>query len=149
MPIKTGDEFESPLPSSPEGWRTFLMESSSAKLVANVRMKDKALLPLETQEEYIGRPSPFGNPFVLPPGSGDAERLACVEKYRVWVFQKFKTNPEYRKSIEALRGRRLLCFCAPKYCHGHVLAWLANQEWKKVEPDSRPEVLREYNPWEY
>ncbi len=33
--------------------------------------------------------------------------------------------PEFRASIKALHGKTLACWCAPKPCHGDVLAKIA------------------------
>lgn len=68
---------------------------------------------------YIGRPSKWGNPFVL---GRDGDRATIIEKYRRWVLQQ----PELVKDLPKLRGKTLGCWCAPLACHGDVLAELAN-----------------------
>lgn len=68
---------------------------------------------------YIGRPSPFGNPFVL---GKDGNRKEVIEKYRAWI----QTQPDLLAQLHELKGKRLGCWCAPKLCHGHVLAELAD-----------------------
>ena len=68
---------------------------------------------------YIGRPSKWGNPFVI---GKHGNRREVVEKYRQWIMQK----PELLNALHELRGKRLACFCKPEACHGDVLAELAN-----------------------
>ena len=34
--------------------------------------------------------------------------------------------PEYRRRIEGLRGKTLMCFCKPLACHGDVIAEYLN-----------------------
>ena len=83
----------------------------------------------EDFDVYIGREVPehglaaskWGNPFVLEDDS-EAERVRVIAVYREWIVQQ----PELIASLGELRGQRLGCWCAPKQCHGDVLAALAN-----------------------
>lgn len=68
---------------------------------------------------YCGRPSVFGNPFVI---GKDGTREEVVDKYREWI----KTQPEILNRLDELKGKKLGCFCAPKLCHCNVLAELAD-----------------------
>ena len=71
---------------------------------------------------YIGRPSPFGNPYIM---HSEADRFEVIEKYKIWFAYQVKINPEFRKKVLALRGCDLACWCAPKLCHGDVIiSWL-------------------------
>lgn len=70
---------------------------------------------------YIGRPSKWGNPFVL---GKDGNREQCITKYREYIMNR----PDLLQSIPELKGKILGCFCAPLACHGDVLAELANAE---------------------
>lgn len=71
---------------------------------------------------YIGRPSKWGNPFVI---GQDGTREEVVEKYRLWL----EGQPELQAQARAeLAGKSLVCFCAPKACHGDVLLKAANKE---------------------
>jgi len=70
---------------------------------------------------YIGRPSKFGNPFVI---GKDGTREEVIVKYRDWLYNR----PELMEEVKTtLRGKILGCFCAPKICHGDILAELANE----------------------
>ena len=72
---------------------------------------------------YIGRPSKWGNPFVI---GRDGDRRDVVRKYESWV----QTQPALMASLRELRGKDLVCWCAPQACHGDVLLRLANAEKK-------------------
>jgi hypothetical protein len=68
---------------------------------------------------YIGRPSPWGNPFVL---GRDGTREQVIERYEAWLL----ANEELMAALPQLRGKVLGCWCAPRGCHGDVLVALAN-----------------------
>lgn len=71
---------------------------------------------------YIGRGSPYGNPFVI---GKDGNRAEVIAKYRVYLeadenlLNKVKTE---------LKGKNLLCFCKPAGCHGDIILLTANPE---------------------
>lgn len=65
---------------------------------------------------YVGRPTKWGNPFVIGP---DGFREEVIEKYRAWVTQQGLPFSE-------LCGKDLVCWCAPLSCHADVLLELAN-----------------------
>jgi hypothetical protein len=69
---------------------------------------------------YIGRPSKWGNPFVI---GKDGCREDVVRKYWEWVQEQ----PELMAALPELKGKVLACWCAPATCHGDVLAELANK----------------------
>lgn len=69
---------------------------------------------------YIGRPSSWGNPFVI---GKDGTRADVIAKYRAWL----EARPELVARAKAeLRGKVLACWCSPAACHGDVLAEVAN-----------------------
>lgn len=70
---------------------------------------------------YIGRPSKWGNPFVI---GRDGSRADVIAKYRAWVLNQ----RELTGALDELRGRDLVCWCAPLACHGDVLVDLANRD---------------------
>lgn len=69
---------------------------------------------------YIGRPSKWGNPFVI---GKDGNRDDVVRKYEEWI----KGQPELLADLFSLKGKVLACWCSPAACHGDVLARLANE----------------------
>jgi len=68
---------------------------------------------------YIGRPSKWGNPFKV---GKHGDRETCVRKYADWIA----IQPDLRMALPELRGKDLVCWCAPQACHGDVLLKLAN-----------------------
>lgn len=69
---------------------------------------------------YIGRPSVYGNPYVI---GRDGTREEVVNKYAFYLVN----NPElFAMVLSELKGKDLVCFCAPELCHGHVLLHYAN-----------------------
>ncbi len=64
---------------------------------------------------YIGRGSPYGNPFVIGI-HGDREE----------VCDRFEREVLPKLDVSALRGRDLVCYCSPKRCHGHAIMKKAN-----------------------
>ena len=67
---------------------------------------------------YIGRPGKWGNPFQI---GRDGTREQVIARYERWIA----TRPELLAALPELAGKTLGCWCAPKACHGDVLARLA------------------------
>ena len=88
---------------------------------------------------YIGRGSKWGNPFVI---GKDGDRQTVIAKYKraLWC------NKVLLHEVEELRGKTLLCFCAPAPCHGHVLIaaldWLEQQEKTAVLDQFADDLVR-------
>lgn len=71
---------------------------------------------------YIGRGSPFGNPFKI---GLDGDRYEVIKKFRTYFENKIQSDETFRKQVLDLEGKRLVCFCKPKACHGDVIiTWL-------------------------
>ena len=70
---------------------------------------------------YIGRPSKWGNPFAI---GRDGTRKQVIARYERWLL----TQPELVASLHELEGKTLGCWCAPRACHGDVLARLAAEQ---------------------
>jgi Domain of unknown function (DUF4326) len=70
---------------------------------------------------YIGRPSKWGNPFVIGP---DGTRDDVVRKYEEYLMLNPKLMEEAKQE---LKGKDLVCFCAPLSCHGDILSRIANE----------------------
>jgi len=68
---------------------------------------------------YIGRGSQWGNPFQI---GSDGDRAAVIAKYECWLADQ----RHLLRALDELQGRDLICFCAPKPCHGDLLLRLAN-----------------------
>jgi Domain of unknown function (DUF4326) len=76
---------------------------------------------------YIGRPSKWGNPFEI---GRDGTREEVILKYEIWLHSK----PELLAALPELKDKVLGCWCAPKACHGDVLASLATPKVSPPQP---------------
>lgn len=69
---------------------------------------------------YVGRGSPFGNPFMM---GVDGGRNEVCDKFEA----KVEADEILKQRIKTeLKGKDLICFCAPKRCHGDYLIRIAN-----------------------
>lgn len=72
---------------------------------------------------YVGRPSKWGNPFVI---GEDGDRDEVIRKFE----EAIRSNPKMvREAQRELRGRDLICWCHPSPCHADVLLRIANEEF--------------------
>jgi hypothetical protein len=76
--------------------------------------------------EFIGRGSPLGNKYNI---GKDGTREEVIDKYKVWIQKEIDTgNREVIEELQRLRRKLdyqdvdLLCYCAPRKCHGDVIA---------------------------
>lgn len=65
---------------------------------------------------YVGRPSPWGNPFEI---GKRFTREEAIERFRVETLPKL--------DLTQLRGKHLICWCSPKPCHADLLLEAANR----------------------
>jgi hypothetical protein len=72
----------------------------------------------EPYDIYIGRPSKWGNPFVV---GVDGSRSEVISKYRNWIL-----NTPLMDMLGELKGQTLGCWCRPLPCHGDILVELAD-----------------------
>lgn len=66
----------------------------------------------------VARPNALGNPFVI---GRDGTREEVLAKYEAYV----RRRPDLMARIRELRGKDLLCWCAPKPCHGDIIIRLS------------------------
>jgi hypothetical protein len=71
---------------------------------------------------YIGRGTPWGNPFEI---GRDGSRAEVLAKWRNLLNNDLELR---RRAREELAGLNLVCSCKPKSCHGDPLIKVANQE---------------------
>ena len=62
----------------------------------------------------------LSNPFVV---GRDGSRDEVIAKYRAWIVQQ----PGLMAALQELRGKDLVCWCAPEHCHADVLIELASR----------------------
>ena len=67
---------------------------------------------------YIGRGSPWGNPFVM---GVHGNRDSVCEQYEADLEHRVNAGRVSLTSLAALHGKDLVCFCAPLRCHGDTL----------------------------
>lgn len=76
---------------------------------------------------YIGRASaahhlpgsPFANPF---PVNAQRTREESIALFRDHLWKSLREGRITETQLLALEGKDLVCYCAPKPCHGHVVA---------------------------
>ena len=106
-------------------------------------------LTKDTYDEYIGRGTEYhthmlsegikpgeegwlGNPH--PIGWCDIcreyhTREECILKFKQDFYMKINSDPEFKKAVLSLKGKRLGCYCKPKQCHGDVIKkWIDSQQ---------------------
>ena len=72
----------------------------------------------EPFDVYIGRPSKWGNPFII---GRDGTREEVIAKYEAWL----KKQTKLMVALPELKDKMLGCWCFPQSCHGDVLTRLA------------------------
>ncbi len=99
-----------------------------APTIANIR-------DIESWENalYIGRKSHFkhetlqksewANHFKV---SASLRRTDAIKQYEKYV----KNNKQLMSKLHTLNGKNLVCWCAPKPCHGEVLVKLFNEHFR-------------------
>lgn len=85
---------------------------------------------LSRYDIYVGRGSPWGNPFTHKPLADTqaqfqvSSRAEAVAKYEDWLL----AQPKLMARLHELRGKVLGCWCYPlRPCHAEILAFYANQ----------------------
>jgi hypothetical protein len=89
---------------------------------------------------YVGRPTAWGNPFVVNPAMTPGHRCGhdrwfvptaedAVECFRLMLNSPGPYADGVRAEIPELRGKNLACWCPlDQPCHADVLLELANKE---------------------
>lgn len=72
----------------------------------------------EDYDIYIGRGSPWGNPYKI---GEDGTREEVIEKYRLYLWEQVKSGKITKEQLIALQSKRLGCFCKPQACHGDII----------------------------
>lgn len=93
------------------------VRTEKAPRVWNKRRKDAP-----PDAVYVGRPTAFGNPYML---RREDDRSVVLQQYRDYLAR----NPALVTRVKReLRGKDLVCWCAPKACHADVLLEIANAD---------------------
>ena len=93
----------------------------------------------------IHRPCPVGNPYHLINTQDQAERDKVCDDYENWFNDQIVNQPEdsdFFKYIELIRKIHrengkvyLVCFCAPKRCHGETIKRFCEEQDEKENVD--------------
>ena len=70
----------------------------------------------------IGRPSIWGNPYII---GRDGDRATVVAKYKEHFLGSFHLK---QLATEKLKGKVLGCYCKPEACHGDVIVEFLEEE---------------------
>lgn len=93
-----------------------------------------------SESVYVGRPSKWGNPFVI---GKDGTRDQVLAKYHDYI-----RGSGLMRDIHELRGKDLVCWCSPDGCHANILrelAWetsLVVAEWNGQKHEEVPSTER-------
>ncbi len=72
---------------------------------------------------FIGRPSEYGNPFLI---GRDGNRDEVCAKYQDYFDHKIATDKNFYAAVMGLKDKTLGCFCKKKNkqikCHGDTIA---------------------------
>jgi hypothetical protein len=94
-----------------------------------------------TDAVYIGRGSPYGNPYII---GEHGDRDEVCDKFEEELLKR----PDLITMIKTkLRGKDLVCFCAPKRCHGETLMRIANEDPEPAQSTMRLAIVgsRDFN----
>lgn len=69
----------------------------------------------------VDRRTPWGNPFVM---MDESDRDKVCDQFAEYAKRRLEREPNW---LEPLRGKDLICWCAPKRCHASTLIALASQ----------------------
>jgi hypothetical protein len=87
--------------------------------VLNKKADAKLIKDLGDQAVYVGRPTFWGNPFIIG-RDGDRDKVCDL-------FAKYyASEPALQARIGELKGKSLVCFCKPARCHADFLLGVAN-----------------------
>lgn len=79
---------------------------------------------------YIGRAGHgeegyFGNPYSR---YRDGGRERSIALFRQYFYDRLEKDPEFKRRVFELHGKKLGCFCKPENCHGDIIAEYLNKE---------------------
>lgn len=115
---------------SPSNWSSkfFIFTDEQTVVISAKGYQDFHELVTRKNHVYIGRLNKFvkgsfdskwGNPF----SAKRYRRIQCLDLYKQYLY----SNKALLSDIQELHGKTLVCWCAPKLCHGQILANLCNK----------------------
>ena len=94
----------------------------------------------EKEFEYIGRPSPLGNPYHIT--LLDDRDYVC-DMYDLWFLEHLNdkmVKAELNRLLDIAKSKGKLnlgCYCAPKRCHGETIARWLNIQLEEDEEERK------------
>lgn len=85
-------------------------------------LNKRNLISIPSDAVYVGRPSLFGNPYTI---GKDGNRDEVITKFRKHFYSSGTLMDAARRY---LKGKDLVCWCAPQACHADILLEYANRE---------------------
>ena len=67
----------------------------------------------------VGQRGWLGNPYKM---GEDGDRLEVIKQFEEDFWERLEEDEEFRGATMNLAGKTLACWCAPKACHGSVIA---------------------------
>jgi hypothetical protein len=113
-------------------------------IVVNKRSKE---FIRNNNQTYIGRGSPWGNPFThLPLSRTKAQFQVASEeesmiRYEAWLRERLAKEPGLRQKLLKLDGHELVCYCKPGPCHGDILIKLIEELKDVIHPSEDAAVI--------
>lgn len=80
----------------------------------------------EEGDVRIQRNTIWGNPYRV----SEYGRTKALELYKEHLKTEIRSGRITINDLESLRGKRLICCCKPKPCHGDIIADLVNRFFK-------------------
>lgn len=78
---------------------------------------------------YVGRPFKWSNPFIMRAGGNLEERMRVLDLYKTYILDRYLDEKDnFARDLVELKGKDLVCWCAPKACHADILLKLANED---------------------
>lgn len=88
-------------------------------------MTEVVNLKKDKYDVYIGRGSPFGNPFKIGKTYGicyrSITREQAIELYKPWFYMNIQGKPGFKEAVLKLKDKKLGCYCKPLACHGDII----------------------------
>ena len=70
-------------------------------------------------EGWLGNPHPIGRCNIC---NKEHTRTECISAFKKDFYKTINSrDPDFKKRILSMKGKRLGCFCKPQECHGDVI----------------------------
>jgi len=86
--------------------------------------------PAPPNAVYVGRPSAWGNPATM---YQESQRDEVCDAFETYARARLRREPHW---LDPLIGKDLICYCAPKRCHGDTLLRLAENRAAELRAEA-------------